>query len=172
MLLLITLIFLAKALFVYYTLKYQVNALQHIAKSIRIKLSLGLKDLNYKEFVSADVGRIQNSLTGEAFAVAQACSQYLETIKNGMIVLVYLGFAFFLDWKFSLLVIVGGLLTNFVYKQFYTKTKALSREITSNNHSFSKLVIENTNHFKYLKRSEEHTSELQSRGHLVCRLLL
>src|SRR5690625_6270208 len=25
---------------------------------------------------------------------------------------------------------------------------------------------------KYVKRSEEHTSELQSRGHLVCRLLL
>src|SRR5690625_6925981 len=27
-------------------------------------------------------------------------------------------------------------------------------------------------HFHPLKRSEEHTSELQSRGHLVCRLLL
>src|SRR5690625_7036150 len=26
--------------------------------------------------------------------------------------------------------------------------------------------------FGYLRRSEEHTSELQSRGHLVCRLLL
>ena len=25
---------------------------------------------------------------------------------------------------------------------------------------------------KFLRRSEEHTSELQSRGHLVCRLLL
>src|SRR5207253_9413525 len=28
------------------------------------------------------------------------------------------------------------------------------------------------NHFVFAKRSEEHTSELQSRGHLVCRLLL
>src|SRR5690625_5705092 len=27
-------------------------------------------------------------------------------------------------------------------------------------------------HLNTLKRSEEHTSELQSRGHLVCRLLL
>src|SRR5437870_11718819 len=26
--------------------------------------------------------------------------------------------------------------------------------------------------FAYVERSEEHTSELQSRGHLVCRLLL
>lgn len=160
MLLLIGVIFIAKAFFVYYTLKYQVNALQFIAKSIRVKLSLGLKDLSYKEFVSADIGRIQNSLTGEAFTVAQACSQYLETIKNGMIVLVYLGFAFFLDWKFSILVIVGGSMTNFIYRRFYKKTKDLSREITSNNHSFSKLVIENINHFKYLKasgRNKEYT---------------
>src|SRR5207253_10713210 len=29
-----------------------------------------------------------------------------------------------------------------------------------------------TRGFPYLGRSEEHTSELQSRGHLVCRLLL
>src|SRR5690625_5885602 len=27
-------------------------------------------------------------------------------------------------------------------------------------------------HCAYLQRSEEHTSELQSRGHLVCRLLI
>src|SRR5690625_6765306 len=29
-----------------------------------------------------------------------------------------------------------------------------------------------TGPFKFTERSEEHTSELQSRGHLVCRLLL
>lgn len=168
MLLLIVVIFLAKAFFVYFTMKYQVNALQHIAKTIRIKLSLGLRDLSYKEFVTSDIGRIQNSLTGEAFAVATACSQYLETIKNGMIVLVYLGFAFFLDWKFSLLVILGGTMTNFVYKQFYTKTKSISREITSNNHSFSKLVIESINHFKYLKasgRNKDYTNRMIDQLH-------
>lgn len=153
MLILIVMVFLLKSLFVYFTLKYQVNALQTIAKAIRVKLSLGLKDLSYKEFVTADIGRIQNSLTGEAFAVATACNQYLDTIKNGMTVLVYLGVAFFLDWKFSLLIITAGVLTNFVYKRFYTKTKVLSREITSNNHSFSKIVIESINHFKYLKAS-------------------
>src|SRR5690625_7102095 len=32
--------------------------------------------------------------------------------------------------------------------------------------------IENKRHAIFLMRSEEHTSELQSRGHLVCRLLL
>src|SRR5207253_11130012 len=33
-------------------------------------------------------------------------------------------------------------------------------------------VVINAGHFHFVDRSEEHTSELQSRGHLVCRLLL
>src|SRR5690625_5892303 len=33
------------------------------------------------------------------------------------------------------------------------------------------MIIPNDRRY-YLRRSEEHTSELQSRGHLVCRLLL
>src|SRR5690625_6350366 len=36
---------------------------------------------------------------------------------------------------------------------------------------FYKIVLETPNHWLN-SRSEEHTSELQSRGHLVCRLLL
>lgn len=166
MLLLITIIFLAKALFVFYTLKYQVNALQFINRNIRTNLSLGLKDLSYKEFVNTDIGRIHNSMTGEAFSVAQACNQYLETIKNGMIVLVYLGFAFFLDWKFSLLIAIGGMFTNLIYRKFYTRTKSLSRALTNDNHSFSKLVIENINHFKYLKasgRNKDYTQRMISK---------
>src|SRR5690625_3683839 len=36
----------------------------------------------------------------------------------------------------------------------------------------SRLSIWDTSHTAFRVRSEEHTSELQSRGHLVCRLLL
>src|SRR5690625_7016116 len=36
----------------------------------------------------------------------------------------------------------------------------------------STLVIESAYPNEFADRSEEHTSELQSRGHLVCRLLL
>ena len=48
MLLLISFIFIAKALFVYFTLKYQVKALQYINRYIRTELSLGLEKLSYK----------------------------------------------------------------------------------------------------------------------------
>src|SRR3989442_3037057 len=38
--------------------------------------------------------------------------------------------------------------------------------------SFSKTLAHHIGAIKYFMRSEEHTSELQSRPHLVCRLLL
>src|SRR5690625_1957720 len=45
--------------------------------------------------------------------------------------------------------------------------------ITLNNEKREALNEENSRYYDdMLMRSEEHTSELQSRGHLVCRLLL
>ena len=103
-LVLIALLFILKASFVYFTLSYQNIVLQTFIRKIRIDNSIGLSELNYKEFVSSDVGRLQNTLTGEANLVVSACSSYLETIKNAMIVVVYLGLAFTLDLKFSILI--------------------------------------------------------------------
>jgi subfamily B ATP-binding cassette protein MsbA len=54
--------------------------------------------------------------------MSQACAQYIETIKSGMVVFVYCCMAFFIDWKFSIL-IVYGFLTNLVYNRFMLKLR-------------------------------------------------
>ncbi|RZF61674.1 ABC transporter ATP-binding protein [Sphingobacterium corticibacterium] len=151
MLVLIVILFSAKALFAYYASKYSVINQQLFAKGLRLRLADGLRDMAYKDFVTADIGRTQNSLIGEAWQVVNACSLYLSAIKNGMFILVYLGFAFFFDWKFSILVALGGGLSNLFYKRYYTKTEKLSRNITQNNHRYSGIVVEVVNHYKYLK---------------------
>src|SRR5690625_2274794 len=66
MLFLIVLIFVLKAVFVYGAKRYQVITMQEIVRNIRTKLSRGLRDLSYKEFVQTDVGQLQNTLTGES----------------------------------------------------------------------------------------------------------
>lgn len=158
MLVFIVLVFVLKAFFVYFVSNYSVVAIQNMSREMRIHLSLSLRDLSFREFVMMDIGRLQNSLTGEVNRVMQACQQYIETIKNGMIVFVYMLFAFLLDWRFSLLITIGGFLTNFIYKIFYKRTKQISQEITDNNHYFSGIIIEEVNHFKYLKASGRNQS--------------
>src|SRR5690625_3948066 len=57
----------------------------------------------------------------------------------------------------------------------YANDIGLSGISLSDHESLSGIVNFSTGYFKMKeegKRSEEHTSELQSRGHLVCRLLL
>ncbi len=153
MLAFITTVFILKAICSFFTQYFQTVTLQRFIGKIRKNQIDGLTTLRYKAFVSTDAGHIQNSLTVESQRIAFAGAQYIETIKAGMLVLVYLGFAFRVDWQFSLLIVVGGALTNFVYKRFYKKTKELSREITQNNHRFGGGLIESVNHFKYLKAS-------------------
>lgn len=151
MLILIVALFVLKAVFFYFASVYLAVNQNIFSKNIRHKMILAFQQLSYKEYLKIDVGRLQNSLLGEAWQVVYACNQYLETIKNSMFVVIYLGFAFFLDWKFSILVTVGGLLSNFIYKYFYKKTEDLSRSITQNNHRYSGELIEVFNNYKYIK---------------------
>src|SRR5690625_5483969 len=46
------------------------------------------------------------------------------------------------------------------------------RSLTKNGKTFHHILDAHTGYPVKTDRSEEHTSELQSRGHLVCRLLL
>src|SRR5439155_9236849 len=48
----------------------------------------------------------------------------------------------------------------------------VEQRLNANMFSFGRTRCELSPEFRRLIRSEEHTSELQSRGHLVCRLLL
>lgn len=149
----IAVVFILKAIFGYFTQYFQTVTLQHFTGKIRKFQIDGLTNLRYKAFVSSDAGHIQNTLTVESQRIAFAGQQYIETIKAGMLVLVYLSFAFKADWQFSLLIILGGSLTNFIYKRFYKKTVELSEKITANNQRFSGGLIESVNNFKYLKAS-------------------
>src|SRR5690625_143373 len=71
--------------------------------------------------------------------------------------------------------VLGGLLTNQFRPETKTDTKQTARELFDARMFFDReedfaILMDATE--QIFPRSEEHTSELQSRGHLVCRLLL
>ena len=158
MLLLIVLLFTIKGVFFYFSSKYNAIAQQEVMLKMRTRLASSIKNLSYKEFVMSDIGRLQNTILAEVWQVIHASMQYLDAVKNILFVIIYLGFAFFMDWRFSLLVIIGGALTNWVYKFFYKRTQELSREITKNNHRYGAIVIEVINHYKYFKATGRNTT--------------
>lgn len=130
---------------------YQVWVQQFFIKKIRVENVFALNKIAFKSFVQSDVGQIQNTLTGEVERVSKANDMYFTALQQGIMVSVYMGFALFVDWKFAVLVGVGGGLTNFVYSKIHKKTKAHSSALTRQANLFQGLIIQYVSSFKYLK---------------------
>ncbi|RFC55747.1 ABC transporter ATP-binding protein [Brumimicrobium aurantiacum] len=143
--------FTLKGIIYYASLKFNVRILQFFVSSMRIKLTDLFTRYSFQQFVSSDVGRIQNSMTGEVARVSNAYKNFADSVQNLIMVMVYLSFVFLVDWKFALLVSVGGGLSNLFFSRLFKKTKEQSAELTKNNSKFQGVIIQYIANFKYLK---------------------
>jgi ABC-type multidrug transport system fused ATPase/permease subunit len=150
-LLLLFVFFLIKGGFVYVATVYKVKTNQFFASNLRTNLITAFTSYSFKSFVVSDIGRIQNSFTGEISRVTGAFSNYLECIQQIIMIVVYLGFVFLVDWKFALLVCAGGIISNFFFRSLFKKTKQQSTHLTKNNNYFQGLITQFISNFKYLK---------------------
>lgn len=150
-LLLMFLFFCFKGIVFYINSIYGVILQQRFIKKIRLDLLNSLNRMSFKKFILADAGRIQNTMSGEVDRVDHAFRSYFTTFQHGAMVIIYMSFAFFLDVQFALLVTVGGIATNLLYKLIYERTKNASRRLTTYNSIFQGQIIQHVHHFKYLK---------------------
>ena len=144
-------IFLLKAILKFSQSYYNTLVRLYFIRSVRFKMSDRLSNYSYKSFVMADAGRIQNTMSGEVGRVSQAYSSYFTTIQNWVFLLVYFAAALVTNAQFSILVIIGGYLSNLIYKRIYRLTKENSAKISRTGHIFQRLLIQNVAFFKYLK---------------------
>lgn len=130
---------------------YNVILQQYFIRRIRLRIVKSLNQMAFKAFVTSDAGRIQNTMTGEVDRVARAYKSYFEAFQQSILVAVYMGFAFFVDWQFAILVALGGWATNFLYKIIYKHTKGASKKLTNQNHIYQGQVIQHVANYKYLR---------------------
>lgn len=157
--------FVLKGVAKYASLVYRVMLQQELIKSIRLKVLYTLNKVNFKYFVTSDVGRIQNTMTGEVDRIQQAYINYFMAFEQIILVMVYMSFAFFVDFQFALLVSLGGVLTNFLYNLVYTYTKGASKKFTDESNIYQGNVIQHVVNFKYLRSTamvEIFTKRLES----------
>ncbi|MEI6946699.1 ABC transporter ATP-binding protein [Paraflavisolibacter sp. H34] len=143
--------FILKGLVQYASSTYEVKIRQYFVKTTRRRLTLLMGEMSYKNFVLSDVGKVQNTLSGEVSRLSMAFQQYFATVQQGVMVLVYIGFAFFVDVKFALIICLGGGLTNLLYKRIYAYTQAASRKLVFGTNYYQGLILQYVNSFKYLK---------------------
>lgn len=150
-LLMMCVFFILKGIAYFYQGYYLVSVQQYFIRQIRLQNINGLNNMSYKSFVLSDIGQIQNSLTGEVDRVVKAFDNYFVAIQLGIMVMVYMGFAFLIDAQFAILVSIGGGLSNLVYQKIYKNTHGASYKLTIDNNFFQGLIIQYITNFKYLK---------------------
>lgn len=143
--------FVLKGIATYLSQVYIIILQQSFIRKIRINQLNLLNTLSFKHFITSDVGRIQNTMSGEVDRVSRAFISYFRTFQQALMVFVYMGFAFIANTQFAILVSIGGGLTNFLYKIIYERTKGASRKLTTYNSVFQGQIIQHIGHFKYLK---------------------
>jgi len=124
---------------------------QYFIRKIRVENIDALTEYNYRAFVTADAGAIQNTLSGEVQRVVQAYRKYTQMLQQGVLVLSYAGLAFLANPQFAILVLLGGVVSNFLFNILYKKTKLLSKRYVKSSHQFQGLLLQKVAFFKYLK---------------------
>ncbi|SMD46065.1 ABC-type multidrug transport system, ATPase and permease component [Aquiflexum balticum DSM 16537] len=130
---------------------YRIIVQNYFIKILRIKSINYLKNFRYKAFVESDSGRIQNTLSGEINRVSGAANSYFMALQGGVMVIVYSVLAFMANPQFALMVFIGGIISNSVFKFINRATIEGSRKVTQEGHDFQGLLMQKITFFKYLK---------------------
>ena len=143
--------FIGKGIIIYLGNAYRVFVQQYFVKTIRFKTLSLINQSTYVKFMELNVGRIQNTLTGEVGRLSMALTSYLFALQNLVLVLVYVCFAIIINPQFSIIVVVGGLISNFFFRRIYKATHNASKNLTNESHLYQGLIIQFVTSFKYLK---------------------
>lgn len=162
--------FLLKGVAKYFESYLQVIYQQFFIRAIRVENIDALTNYSYNVFVSADAGKIQNTLSGEVQRVIQGFKTYNHMLQQLVLIINYSVLAFLANPHFAALVVLGGLLSNFLFSVLYKKTKRLSKQLVTRNHGFQGLLLQEVAFFKYLKATgsiRKYAKELKKKVYAI-----
>lgn len=144
-------LFFIKSIFRFIDGYFKIKLQNEFVKNIRYQMVDGLSDLDYKQFLKMDSGRIQNTLSAEALKLTYGFLAYFNSLQHAILLFVYIGLAFLSNYQFAILVSIGGYLSNFIFKYLFKSTEKASINLSGLGHSFQSFLIQAVHNFKYLK---------------------
>lgn len=150
-LLMMVIIFCIKGMFYYLKGLYLNRTLLIALKKIRYQLIDGLKFLSYEGYTKLDAGRVQNTMVAQTGQLMGNMNSYFMTIQNLVLCATYIAMAFYANWEFAIMVALGGVLTNFLYKIINKLTKKYATAFLKIGHDFTGRMMQVLNNYKYLK---------------------
>lgn len=150
-LLILLVVFVLKAVIRYVGEMLRVRYQHGFIRQLRMNGIEGFIHYPYQAFVEADAGRLQNSLGSEINRTNQAFQLFFTSAQWAVMAIIMLLIATATHPLFTLTVLIGGGMVQFMFNRFYRKTKGLSAELTRENHRYHRLLIQLISQFTYLK---------------------
>lgn len=152
-LILMALFFTLKGVLKFFEQYYSILLRRFFIKRMRLSIVDLFDRYAFKNFVRQDSGRIQNTATSEIERIVVAFNSYMYVLQAFAMIFIYVGMAFSVNVRFSLFVLIGGGMSNFLYASIFKRTKKHSVDISKSNQYFQSLLLQKINYFKYLKAS-------------------
>lgn len=156
-LILMVLLFTGKGLINYLKTLYIAKINIRATKQLRYKLIDGLRNLSYEGFTTMSVGKIQNHVFGESARLVSSTQIYLNIIQFGTMLLTYVALAAISNWQFAIMVAIGALISDFLFKFISNTIREYSRKQVNLGNNFNEILIQAINNFKYLKATNYFT---------------
>lgn len=151
-------LFLLKAIMRFIDGYFKIKLQNQFVKKLRYQLVNGLSDLDYKEFLNFDSGKIQNTLSSEGIKLTYGFLAYFNSLQHAILLLVYIGLAMLSNFQFAILVSIGGYLSNLVFKFLFINTEKASISLSKLGNSFQSFLVQAVSNFKYLKATDYFSS--------------
>lgn len=140
-----------KGLLTFIQVYYDNYCNQLLVKYLRIGITTGIRDSEYIEISSMDLGTIQNTTTTEVERTSASFRLFMQMVQQIALILAYFSLALLTTVKFTLFVAGLGLLANLMFRIIYKKTKAKSKALVPEAHRMQGMLVEFVSNYKYLK---------------------
>ncbi len=150
-LVLILIIFGTKSILVFFRGALRSFISTKLSKTLKETISKKYGDVSYSYFYNKDIGYLTNIVSTESQRSVGGFIKLSSTIVALTNVIVYLLFAFALNSKSAILVIIIGSIIHFLYKKIRSIVTKLSIKVSKSNGIIQNLIIQFLSNIKYLK---------------------
>ncbi|AMQ57572.1 ABC transporter ATP-binding protein [Algoriphagus sanaruensis] len=155
---LMVILFTTKAVLKFVDGWYKIKIQNRFVKKLRYGLVEGLSNLEYRNFLNLDSGKIQNTLGSEGIKLTYGFLAYFNSVQHAVLLLVYVGLAMMTNFQFAILVGVGGYLSNIVFRILFKNTEIASVGLSNLGHVYQSYLVQAVYNFKYLKATDYFNS--------------
>lgn len=150
LLILISVIFVTKGALIFCATSYSVWIRGQFLRDLKQRLFVDISEVQFEYYASRDTGYFINIVNDQVTRVVQALHQLTQVGTQFFNCVIYIGFAFFVAWRFGLIATVSGLLVLMAFKSLNLYVRGVSRKLAAEHGISSGLLVQTLQGFKYL----------------------